>query len=68
MFGYPYGTLFFFAFCVLSGLYIFVQAVFKSKEDTTISRTMRALAGLVFFVVAILAFMQIIPTEFIVSN
>ena len=66
MFGYAYGTLFFFAFCTLSGLYIFVQAVFKAKEDTNIERTVRALAGLGFFVIAILAFMQIVPAEILV--
>ena len=67
MFGYAYGTLFFFSFCVLAGLYIFVQSVI-SKEGTVAARAMRAIAGLVFFVVAILGFMQVIPTEVIIVN
>lgn len=59
LFGYEIGTFAFFVFSFVAAAFIFLQAIFGCREETSIHRTVRGSLGLIYFAVTTAAFLQI---------
>ena len=53
------GTLSFFAFSFLAGIFIMLQAILGSKKETTRRRVIQTIVGLTYATITVLAFMQL---------
>ena len=63
VFGYEIGTFSFFVFSILAGVVIALQAAFGCKDETTMHRVVRGLAGVAYTTIAIIAFTQLKGVE-----
>lgn len=59
IFGYQIGMLSFFVFSLLAGVFIFLNAIFGCKDETTKVRIARGVIGAVYAGITVLAFRQI---------
>lgn len=57
--GLETGTLAFFAFSFLAGMFIALRAVLGSRKETTLHRVVTGFVGAAYAVITVLAFMQI---------
>ncbi len=53
------GTLAFFAFSFIAGIFIMSHAIFRSKKDTVLHRAVKGGVGAVYAVITVLAFLQL---------
>ncbi len=53
------GTLAFFTFSFIAGVFIALQAIFGSKKDTMRYRAVKGVVGAAYAVITVLAFLQL---------
>ena len=59
VFGIDIGTLSFFVFSFVAGVFIFLQVIFGCKKETNIHRVVRGAIGLAYAIVTVFAFMNL---------
>ena len=53
------GTLAFFTFSFVAGVFIVLQAVFWAAKETMVHRVVQGVVGMVYAMITVLAFMQL---------
>ena len=59
VFGIDIGTLSFFVFSFIAGVFIFLQVIFGCKKETNLHRVIRGAIGLAYAIVTVYAFMNL---------
>lgn len=59
VFGIDIGTLSFFVFSFIAGVFIFLQVIFGCKKESNVHRIVRGAIGLAYAAVTVFAFMNL---------